>query len=59
VMTCYCCERLGAASCEGESGACSNCMRCPTHCRCPFDLRELVYDDEQPGRASGRLPRSP
>lgn len=48
---CLCCTRrpfTAAPSCDCGPGLCQNCMRCEAHCGCPFDLRQLCYDDDAP-----------
>lgn len=40
-------RRGTAADCNCMPGiVCTNCNRCERHCRCPFDLRDLVVEDD-------------
>lgn len=47
MMICACCERRAAYPCDCTAGtACLNCFRCERHCGCPFDLREIVFEED-------------
>lgn len=49
MMTCHCCDRRAlfcGPECDCAGGTiCVNCKRCERHCQCPFDIREIVFDD--------------
>jgi hypothetical protein len=48
MTACHCCDaRAHLCECDcTPSTLCLNCKRCERHCCCPFDLREIVHDDD-------------